>query len=210
MTTFTAILLAIAILGVWLERTMANKNGVWSNPHLVALLMSSCLILAATSTIAGGVALTWREVPAPILALCATALALQTCKKVGLRTVNKWEADKDAAALVVFSMNDGTSAITMRIRKNEGAEWPPLLLEVSNGEETLPAKRLPRTLAEITSAGCLAQLDKQGKAGLAKVLQDNGATHPMDIEGASENSGIQTFFEEVLLGEKYATQNLQD
>ena len=175
------------------------KTRVKSDTALKVFL--AAVASTAASIICLGIAAMQQNIAGAALAACATVSCFLTGRRILARVAVQWEMENDEKAVVLVKLSDGEGTMTLRITENPAKEWPPLMLEVSNGRETLPGKDALMTLAEISRQGIFSQIDHKGKQNLKAALNHHGATHPIDIADADKDKDILKFLEDVLLGE---------
>lgn len=205
LTTINTCILALAGAAfIWnaLPPKKAGKLWIPSEPRPGAsgVLLASCLVGGVVGVICLAVAASQADLTNIVLAGAASMACLQVARNILKREGRRWEKENDEKAVALLSLTDGASTMTIRITGNEGKEWPPLKLEVSNGRETRSAEESPNVLKEISKTGTFNRMDAEGRERLKEALKHHGATHPMDIEGADKDPGILAFLEDILLG----------
>lgn len=86
--------------------------------------------------------------------------------------------------------------------KKSNQEWPPINLEIGMGPWVVVANCLNKPLLEqirsvFKQSKLINEIDLQ--KNLKQILNDNGVTHPMDIEGSSCIPEVKEFFEKTLI-----------
>jgi hypothetical protein len=160
--------------------------------HALLLGLTGCTLLALSS----------QPIQLMVLAILLSLATLIVSYYAQIKLTKALRQCQANQSIAVISLEgNGPIPVDLWLKKNI-EEWPPINLEIGMGPWSVVAKGLTQPLLEkirllLKSSNLF--IAQPLRNDLKKILNENGVTHPIDIEGADCVPEIKEFFELTLL-----------